>query len=76
MKQNQNFYGTYSNMTSYLFFIKNYSSISMTFKIKFLSFMTKVNPNNGNEIKPDIFSWDIFKSDISFHWSKNTKIFQ
>ena len=26
----------------------------MTFKIKFLSFMTKVNPNNGNETKSDI----------------------
>ena len=25
--------------------------------------MTKVKPNNGNEIKSDIFSWDIFKSD-------------
>ena len=31
--------------------------------------MTKVNPNNGNDIKSDIFSWDIFKSDIIFHWS-------
>ena len=39
----------------------------MTFKIKFLSFMTKVNPTDGNETKSDIFSWDIFKSDtISF----------
>ena len=26
--------------------------------------MTKVNPNNGNEIKSDIFPWDIFKSDV------------
>ena len=39
----------------------------MTFKIKILSFMTKVNPNNGNETKSDIFHWDIFKSDIIFH---------
>ena len=31
--------------------------------------MTKVNPNNGNETKSDTFSWDIFKSDIIFHWS-------
>ena len=31
--------------------------------------MTKVNLNNGNETKSDIFSWDIFKSDVSFHWS-------
>ena len=26
--------------------------------------MTKMNPNNGNETKSDIFSWEIFKSDI------------
>ena len=26
--------------------------------------MTKVNPNNGNETKSDIFSWDIFQSDV------------
>ena len=31
--------------------------------------MTNMNPNNGNEIKSDIFPWDIFKSDIIFHWS-------
>ena len=38
--------------------------------------MTKVNPNNENEAKSDIYPWDIIKSDISFHWSLNTKIFQ
>ena len=38
--------------------------------------MSKANPNNGNETKSDIFPWDIFKSEIIFHWSKNTKIFQ
>ena len=26
--------------------------------------MTKMNPNNGNETKSDIFPWDIFKSDF------------
>ena len=26
--------------------------------------MTKVNPNNGNDTKSDIFPRDIFKSDI------------
>ena len=31
--------------------------------------MTKENPNNGNETKSEIFSWDIFKSEIIFHWS-------
>ena len=38
--------------------------------------MTKVNPNNGNETKSDIFQWDVFKFDIIFHCSENTKIFQ
>ena len=38
--------------------------------------MTTVDPNNGNETKSDIFSWDIFKSYMIFHWSLNTKIFQ
>ena len=38
--------------------------------------MTEVNPNNGNETKLGIFSWDIFKSDIIFHWSQVTKTFQ
>ena len=38
--------------------------------------MAKVNPSNGNETKSDIFPWDIFKPDINFHWSPNTKIFQ
>ena len=31
--------------------------------------MAKVNPNNENETKSDIFSMDIFKSDITFHWA-------
>ena len=31
--------------------------------------MTKVNPNSQNKTKLDIFQWDIFKSDITFHWS-------
>ena len=38
--------------------------------------MTKVDPNGGNESKLDFFPWDIFKSDIIFHWSQNTKLFQ
>ena len=28
--------------------------------------MTKVNANNGNETKSDIFPWDIFKSDVIY----------
>ena len=38
--------------------------------------MTKVNPNNGYETKPYIFSWNIFKYDIMFDWSQNIEIFQ
>ena len=38
--------------------------------------MNKVNPNNGNEAKSDIFPWDIFKSDTISFLSKNIKIFQ
>ena len=38
--------------------------------------MNEVNPNDGNETKSDIFSWDIFKCDIIFHWLQNTKMFQ
>ena len=37
--------------------------------------MTKVNASNGNEAKSDIFPWDIFKSDITFHWSQILKYF-
>ena len=36
----------------------------MNFKKIFLSFMTKVNPKNGNETKSDVFPWEIFKSDV------------
>ena len=38
--------------------------------------MTKVNPNNGNGTKSDVFPWNIFKSDIIFHWLQNNKTFQ
>ena len=37
--------------------------------------MTKVDRSNGNEIKSDIFQWDILKSAIIFHWSQNAKLF-
>ena len=48
----------------------------MTFEIsKFLSFMTKVNRNKGNETKSDIFPCDIFKSDIIFIGRKILKYF-
>ena len=35
----------------------------MTFKIEIPVFVTKVNANNRNVTKSDIFPWDIFKSD-------------
>ena len=47
-------------------------------KSKFFSYfsvMTKVNPNKGNETKPDIFSWDIFRSDIIFIGHKTLTCF-
>ena len=37
--------------------------------------MTKVNPNNGNETKADIFPRCIFKSDIIFIGRKILKHF-
>ena len=61
-------------MTSYIFLSKSIKVFQELSKSKFLSFTTKVNPNNGNETK--FFPWDIFKSDNIFHWSQNTKIFQ
>ena len=39
-------------------------------------FLAKVNPNNGNKAKSNIFSCDTFKCDIIFHWLQNTKLFQ
>ena len=48
----------------------------MTSKIEILSFVTKVNPNNGNETKSDIFSSDIFKPDTTSISIKNIKVFQ
>ena len=38
--------------------------------------MTKVNPNNRNETKSDIFLWDIFKFETISFLSKNIKVFQ
>ena len=77
MKQNQTFFhGTYSDLTTNLFSLKNIKVFQWLSKLKFLSFMTKVNLNNGVETKSDIFAWDVFRSGIIFHWLSNTKIFQ
>ena len=32
--------------------------------------MIKVNQNNGNETKSEVFQWDIFKSDITYCFIK------
>ena len=65
MKQNQTFFReTYSNLTPYLSLPKNlkiFKIFQRLSKSKFLSFMTKVNPNNKIETKSDIFPWDISK---------------
>ena len=62
-------------MTSF-FLSRNIKVFQWPSKSKFLSFMTKVNPSNGNETKSDIFSWDIFKTDTLSFLSKNIKVFQ
>ena len=55
MKQNQTFFHkTYSNLTPYLFLSKYINVFQYRSKSEFLSFMTKVSPNNGNETKSDI----------------------
>ena len=62
MKQNQTFFReTYSNLTLYFSLPKNIKTFQQLSKSKFLSFMTKVNPNNKIETKSDIFTWEIFK---------------
>ena len=35
--------------------------------------MTKVNPNNGNETKSDIFPCDLFKSDVIYLFDNNER---
>ena len=59
------FHGIYSNVTPFL--SKHFKVFQWLSKSKFLIFMTKVNPNRGNETKSDIFLWDIFK--IWHHFS-------
>ena len=76
MKQNQtSFHGTYLFVTSYLFLPKYIRVFERFLKSEFISFMTKVNPNNRNETKSDIFLRDIFKSDIIFIGRKMLKYF-
>ena len=62
-----------SNVT---FFYKKLKYFNDFQNMKFLSFITKLNPKNGSETKPDIYSKDIFKSDTIFFLSKKIKVFQ
>ena len=74
VKTNQTLFDrTNSNLRS-LFLIKKIV-FQWLLKLNSLGFMSRVNPNNRNETKPDIFSWDIFKSQIIFHCSQKTKIY-
>ena len=41
----------------------------MTFIIEISQFYDYVNTKNENEKKSGIFLWDVYKSDIIFHWS-------
>ena len=50
-----------------LYLSKNIKVFQQLSESKFLVFMNNVNPNNESETKSDIFSWNIFKSNITFH---------
>ena len=63
-----------SNLTSF-FLSKNVKVFYWLWKSKFLSFMTKVSLNNGNETKPDISPWVICKSDTISFLSRYNKVF-
>ena len=75
VKQNQtSYHGIYLNLTAYLLFLWKYIRVFQWLsKSEFLSFVTKVNQNNGNETKSDLFTWDIFKSDTIL--LKHIKVF-
>ena len=75
VKQNQtSYHGIYLNLTAYLLFLWKYIRVFQRLsKSEFLSFVTKVNQNNGNETKSDLFTWDIFKSDTIL--LKHIKVF-
>ena len=69
MKQKLTFFhGTYLNLTSYKFLSKILKYFNDFQNQNFPVLRLKGKPNNRNETKSEIFSWDIFKSDIMFHW--------
>ena len=55
---------------NYFFLSKETKVFQWFSKSKFLNFMTKVNPNNGNDTTSDIFLRDIFKSDVIYFFGK------
>ena len=61
---------------TYIFLLKYIKVFQWLSKSEFVSFMTKMNPNNGNKTKSDIFPWDIFKSGIVFIGCKILKYFK
>ena len=67
------FHGIYLNLTAYLFLSKH--SISMTFKIKFLNFMTKVNPKMKMK-QNQTFSHGIYSNVTPFFYQHVFKVFQ
>ena len=76
MKQNQTFFhGKNSNLTPICFLTNYVKVLQWLLKLKFLNFTTKVNTNNGNETKWDIFPWDIFKSDTIAFLLNHIKVF-
>ena len=76
MKQNQTFFhGTHSNLTPYLSLSKIIKIFPWLLKLKFLSFMTKMNSSNGIETKSDIFPWDNSNLTLFFIGHKILKYF-
>ena len=77
MRQNQKFFHRdIFKSDAISLFIESIKIFQWRSKSKFFSFMTKVNPNNGNETISDILAWDIFKSDTTYFLSKDIKLFQ
>ena len=77
MKQNKTFFnGTYLNLTPYLYLSKNIEVFQWLSKSKFLSFMTKVNPNNGNETNSWTYSnLILFSFVVKYGWPTKMSLF-
>ena len=74
MKQTLTFFhGTYLNLTSYKFLSKILKYFNDFQNQNFP--VLRLTGNQTIEMKQNqkFFSWDIFKSDIMFHWTQNTK---